>query len=80
MKSPFIAAGFAYSYDPLSHLTSCIVIVPIRKEEGGVMMMGAGTAGWSGLGGARGPPAVADDSADSPAGDGEGGAFHTSPE
>lgn len=44
------------------------------------MMMGAGAAGWSGLGGARSPPAVADDSADSPAGDGEGGAFHTSPE
>lgn len=43
-------------------------------------MMGAGAAGWSGLGGARGPPAVADDFADSPAGDGEGGTFHTSPE
>lgn len=34
--------------------------------------------GWSGLGGARGPPAVADDSADSPAGDSEGGGFRTS--
>lgn len=33
--------------------------------------------GWSGLGGARGPPAVADDGTDCPAGDGEGGGFRT---
>lgn len=33
--------------------------------------------GWSGLGGARGPPAVADDSTDSPAGDSEGVGPHT---
>lgn len=34
--------------------------------------------GRPGLGGARGPPAVADDPTDSPAGDGEGGGPHTS--
>ena len=31
-----------------------------------------------GRGGARGPPAVADDSTDSSAGDSEGGGLHTS--
>lgn len=30
------------------------------------------------LGGARGPPAGADDCTDSPAGDSDGGGFHTS--
>lgn len=34
--------------------------------------------GRSVLGGARGPPAVANDRADSPAGDSDGGGFHTS--
>ncbi len=57
----------------LSHLCSRIVIVPIKEGE----LEGDG---WSGLGGATDPPAVADDSADSPAGDSEGGGFRTSQE
>ena len=64
----------------LSHLCSRIVIVPVKEKEGWWQHEWVQEGdGWSGgLAGARGPPAVADDSTDSPAGDSKGGAFHTS--
>lgn len=61
-----------------SHLYTSIVMAPMKFQmEGwyGWVQSGGWDPGWSGLSGARDPPAVADSSTNSPAGDngGEGG-------